>query len=205
MIAATQILKPGPARIGELGGGIKLPRTVTVKKLAAVSAGAFVGVVFGLAAIGGLRGILYGAALGGTGGGVAATWSPLEGETMSRWLLLSINSQRKRVTWEGKPAKISIGICPISTPARGRVVLRAGAVKVPSHLYDERGVLIDQQHRNTDRALPTPTLRSRRGFGPARPAGSPDAEGSEQVTVAPPGQARPVGMFSSQRPADHHP
>lgn len=149
MLAATSVLNPGPARISRLGPGIKLPRTVPIRTLIATGCGIIGGLIPTLIVLGAeVRSMFIAAALGGTAGWVLVTYSPLQGESMGRWIGLEASALRtRRMTIEGKRAQAYIGICPVTQLARGTIRIQSGHANVAPGSVDERGGVIDSADR----------------------------------------------------------
>ena len=152
MLVLTRAMKPGPTRVGKVAGNLSLPRSVELPTAVAVVCGAVTGMVLFMAFGGGFMGAMYGMLLGGTLGWVAMNYSPLEGETLLRWVGLNVRARRGQVLWQGQPVQVSIGICPIPPVVSDQHLLRPGAVNVPSTQYDRRGVRISAKNRNLDEA-----------------------------------------------------
>jgi len=144
MIVATDALRPPKIRIGHIGGNFSLPRTVP---LATLIAGAGTG-LFGLTVAfiffhGGIGPVVYGGGLGAAAGVFAVTWSPLKGESLAKWLGLSVRNRRTRIELNGETVQLAVGIAVLSSVTTGTVRVAAGAVNVPPSQYDERGVRVD--------------------------------------------------------------
>lgn len=160
MVIATSVMKRGPVRIAKISEDIVLPRPVRLSVLLAASAGALLGLALGLA-VGGVSGGIYGALFFGASGALAVTWSPLQGESLSKWLELSWGTRRRsHFRLEGQAVRVAVGICPVPDPVMGGFAhIRPGAVRIPPTQYDERGVRINEKNHNLDRAEWTPSLR----------------------------------------------
>lgn len=188
MIAATTVMKPGGTRIGHIGGNISLPRTVSLKSLVAGGGGAFIGIIFGLLAGAGVQAFIWGIAFGGIGGVFLATYEPIEGESMLRWISLSLGSQRGRTKRSsGDLVKLSIGICRIQRAAYGPVRIVRGAINVPPSQFDSRGVQISVRNKNLDLGqrsadLMAGLLDGRSGTFPS--AASHQGESTHNATLA---------------------
>lgn len=142
MLVATNMLRAPATRIGRISKDIVLPRTIPLKGVI----GGIVGLLLGLmlaVPFGSLEAIVFGA-IGGVAAGVAAvTLSPIQGESFLKWLGLSAaNIQKKKVKINGMPAKVYIGIAPLSYTAEGKVLVKSGSVPVIPGTVDERGVII---------------------------------------------------------------
>lgn len=141
MLCATSVLKQGPARIGSITKEIKLPRTILLKTLVSMIIYGFLGLFVGIL-IGGIKAIMYSTIIGIAGAYIATTYSPLKGESLSRFLGLSLKASRERTMYEGKFVKLYVGVTPIYRKAAGNVILWKKALDVAPLNYDERGVLI---------------------------------------------------------------
>jgi hypothetical protein len=150
MLVATHVMNPGSARIGRLFGNVTLPRAVRVVDLVAAGGGALFGIVIGLLITKDLSGVLYGGALFGMAGYLAVTYSPLEGETLARYLGLSIRASRDTITYKGSKVQVSIGICPIEGAGIETLRLSSSCVDIPPSQYDLRGVRFSTSARNLD-------------------------------------------------------
>ena len=149
MLAATAVLNPGPARISRLGPGIKLPRTVPIRTLISVGAGAilFLLPTFVFLSMD-LRNTAIAAVLGGGTGWFIITYSPMKGESMSKWMGLEASARYSRkLTIDGQRAQAYIGICPITQLARGPIRIQMGHANVPAGSVDERGGTIRPEDR----------------------------------------------------------
>jgi hypothetical protein len=147
MIAATKILKPGPTRIARIAPGITLPRTIPITTLFVAGGFAIVGLV--LTALIPLTrtatSMMLGTLFFGAAGVMVTTYSPMKGESMTRWLGLSVTSRRQRVELNGEPARVYIGICPIDRVAVGEIQIVSSAVAVPAGSVDKRGLPLKQR------------------------------------------------------------
>lgn len=190
MLSATRIMKPGPARVGRLFGDVTLPRTVELPTLAAGATGAVLGLVIGLV-FGGLRAALYGATIFGALGVFLVTYSPLEGESMARWLGLTLRSKRQQTKWRGEVVQVSVGICPIDPGVQGPVRIVPGSVDVPPTQYDRRGVRITGSNRNIDEAGATPSWKDGSEAHREAMGGAPPAWAAPAAVVGA-GPARPL-------------
>lgn len=143
MICATRVLKPGGARIGRIAGGFTLPRTLPVVTFVLTGIGAVFGFVLALLA-GGWNPLPLGigAALGGGGGYALATFSPLRGESMAKWILLTLSGTRTKRRIDGKPVTLSVGVAVAGRVPVGRVRIRQSAVRVRPGTVDDRGVAL---------------------------------------------------------------
>jgi hypothetical protein len=152
MVVATSVMKPPPLRVGKLANGVTLPRPVQLKVLLAALAGGIVGAVVSLIFGVSFNSFMWAVALFGGMGVTAVTYSPLQGESLTKWLRLTFGTRRRaNFTVDGRPARVAVGIAPIADPVRERSVhLSAGSVRVPPTAYDERGV------RLPTRPMPAP-------------------------------------------------
>ena len=149
MLIATRVLDPGPARVGRLFGNLTLPRTVELPTLMITGAALFFGIVVG-AIVGGLTAMLYGGMFFGIGGYILATYSPLEGESMLRYLGLSIRSSQNTVRIGDEKFQVAVGTHPIPVPQPGRRRVVASMVDVPPSQYDRRGVRFSAKAGNLE-------------------------------------------------------
>jgi hypothetical protein len=159
MLCATSVIKPGPMRIGRLSGDLTLPRTVPLVNLLLGGVGFLFGVTLG-GAFFGLRGAMYFGVLSAAGAIMAATYSPLKGESMLTWLGLKVLRMSSNQTFRnGVKVRAAVGICPVPSLPAGPCSIHFGAANINPDLYDERGVL-------------RPSLSARRssGVGPTLPA-----------------------------------
>lgn len=161
MLAATAVLRPGRARIGKLAGNITLPRTVSLISLLAGAVGFLVGVTIGFIFIGGIQAVLYGGTFGAAGGVFVVSYSPMKGESLTRWLGLTIKAHREQIKVDGQPVRLAVGICPISRAAAGPVHIVRGGIEVPPSQRDARGVIISPRNRNLDQSLWAESGRSK--------------------------------------------
>ncbi len=147
MIAATKILKPGPARIAKIMPGVTLPRTVPLPTLFITAGMALVGLIVTVLIpfTRTITSVTLGTVFFGALGVLVATYSPLKGESLVRWFGLEYSARRDRVTLNGKQARVYIGICPVHKVAAGKMHIRAGAVDVPAGSVDVRG--LPRRHR----------------------------------------------------------
>lgn len=190
MIAATNMLRPPPARIGKISGNITLPRTIELKKAIAAGAGGFGGVFlwfFPLGLIVGYTvfGLLISVLIGGAIGVFAVSWSPLRGESLATWLGLTAGRARSdRVEIDGRPVRAYLGIAPLPFTAAGRTEVFASAVDIPPGSHDDRGVPLDpvaMRHALLAQSqvnpfpggypsVPSPSRGDRQGHRPAEPS-----------------------------------
>lgn len=163
MLAATNMLKPPPAVLGSINKEVTLPRTVRLTTLVAVGLGAVLGFLVAFAVFGaGLRALLYGPAAGGAVGWMAVNLSPLRGESLAKWLGLQLSGTRKRrLSLDGRPVRLYIGIAPLHRTAAGTVRMLPGGVAADAVRWDERGVPI-QEMPGAGRLPGRPARRRRR-------------------------------------------
>jgi hypothetical protein len=147
MLAATTVLRGHKARIGKIVGDIALPRTVPVVNLVAGSIGVLLGLFIGALVQGTLQMTIYSGLIGGGIGVFLVTYSPLQGESMLKWIGLSIAAKRQEVKIDGQTVRVAIGVAYLSQPARGRVHILRGAVDINPEQFDERGVLVPAARR----------------------------------------------------------
>lgn len=160
MLAATSVLKPPPARVSRLGPGIKLPRTVEIKTLAVCSISflmfSFVSwTLFGFS----IQRVLISGTIGALAGWLLVTYSPLEGETLSKWITLILARRISGTTRvSGESARVYVGICPVVKTASGYITISHGFGRVSPGSVDERGGVIPPEQRSsldlTARSLP---------------------------------------------------
>jgi hypothetical protein len=146
MLVLTAVLTPEPARWGKFI--VTLPRPVSVKKLLAGSIGVIIGGTLGTLTRG-FSGFLYGALILGFLGVLIVSYSPLRGETFTKWLGLAWKNRRQQqFTIDGKTAAYSIGICPIPLPDNNPLLLVPGSIHVAPGTVDERGTLRHENNFN---------------------------------------------------------
>jgi hypothetical protein len=143
MIVATEALSSPKVRVGHIGGNFTLPRTIPLTSLIAGAVGAFVGLLLAVVVVPGLEPMLFCAVLGGLGGVAVVTWSPLKGESLSRWLGLRFRQGRQRIHVESDVVQVAVGVALLKSATLGTVRIVPGAVNVPPSQYDERGAPID--------------------------------------------------------------
>lgn len=174
MICATRIIKPPPARIASLGGGITLPRTIPVRSLLSGGAGVVVGALIGLL-IGGFQFVLGMATGFGALGVILTTWSPVKGETLFQWLGVNFfgRTRQRKLDWDGDSLALYMGVARLHRVAVGKVHIFPGAVDVAEGSVDERGVIRSVKNRNEteSRARPFDQLP---GFTPLPASPLPD-------------------------------
>lgn len=149
MICATGAIKTGPARIGHIAGNINLPRTVTLTSLIAVGGGALLGLLAATAIPGSNpQKWVFSAGFGALVGWFLTTYSPLRGESMSKWLGLQVTTLRRQRMVNGKPVVVAVGSTLSARETMGAFKLVRTCVHVPAGAYDERGVLRTPTNRN---------------------------------------------------------
>ncbi len=142
MLAATNMLKPPPPVIGSINKEITLPRTIKLTTLAGLVVGAIFGFVIGLIIFGAsLEALMYGPTLGGAAGWVATNFSPLEGESLAKWLgLQAVGTRKRRLELDGRQVRLYVGIAPLRRTAAGKVRMVPGGVPLDAVRWDRRGV-----------------------------------------------------------------
>ncbi|MEO3826348.1 hypothetical protein [Actinomadura sp. B10D3] len=175
MLAATNMLKLPPAVIGSLNEQFTLPRTVKFTTLFAILLGAIVGFLLAFAVLGpGLDALIYGPVLGGGAGWVGVSYSPLQGESLAKWLGLQIiGTRRRKLILDGRPVRLYVGIAPLRRTAAGTVRMLPGGVPVDAVRWDARGVP-QQEMPGADRLPPTASRRNRGLTASPRLAGGRD-------------------------------
>lgn len=143
MLAATNLLRPGPTRVGSLGR-ITLPRTVRLRSLVAWIAGGCVGALtgaVGASLVGGLAPVAIGLFVGAGIGHLVVNVEPLPGESLLAYLRLASVSHRNRVALNGVRTRIVMcsTVDPPPTDGLPIEVARAGTtvaylVPVTRHL-----------------------------------------------------------------------
>jgi len=166
MVVVTNVIQPGPARIGKLTKRIVLPRTVRLSALISTGAGSIIGGLLA-AALSGFDGFIIGVIIGAVLGYGAVTWSPYPGETV--WSFAGVMLVRlartasgfvnvhqtghTRYWYQAFPAgKTYLGTAPCTHHRPlGRFFLIPGAVDVHPENIDERGALRTRRNRNLRR------------------------------------------------------
>ena len=163
MLAATNMLKPPPAVIGSVNKEINLPRTIKLTTLIVVLIGAVIGFLLAFAIAGpGLNSLMYGPVLGGAAGWATVNFSPLQGESLAKWLGLQFNENRSRkLMLDDRPVRLYVGIAPLRRTAAGTVRMLPGGVSVDAVRWDSRGYP-HQEIPGADRLPGRP--RARRGL-----------------------------------------
>lgn len=191
MIAATNILKPPPARIGSIGN-ISLPRSMKVKDLSFGVAGGSLGILLGLP-FGSFQFIIVFAILGAVLGVALVSWQPVKGETLLDLLRNRVagRARQRKLEYDGERLAAYMGIARLHRIEAGPVRLRAGAIEVDADQVDERGAFRSAENLNL--APVRPHLRDRPRFVPLYDSELP--EEMRAVTGA--------GTITRTRVADH--
>lgn len=222
MIAATNMLRPPPARIGKISENIVLPRTIELRKALAAVGGGLFGVFAWLFPIGLISGysvmslLLTCTAFGGLGL-LLVSWSPLRGESFSRWVGLSANTFRAdRVRVDGQKVRAYIGVAPLSCTASGKVQIFSAAVDIIPGTHDERGVAVptsEIRRAIIEASGVTPSAPSTlEGFEQLKDLSSPSGsrrsrsitiplQPSERQVSPPPDAGSPYGHTTMQQPS----
>lgn len=128
MYVGTKMLRNRRIRLSEFGG-MQLPRAVDALTLVCTLGGAVLMIVAALILGGGVQVALWAGAIGGGGGYFFATWEPMPNHSLWQYLNLVRKSKRSRqVMWQGKRARVAIGISPVSEAPRGHTQIVAGSV-----------------------------------------------------------------------------
>ncbi len=139
MLAATNLLRPGPTRIGSLGR-VTLPRTVRLRSVLSWLIGGTLGLIPGATAssvLGGLGPLAAGLFIGAGAGHLVVNAEPLPGEHLLSWLFLASGSHRHRVNLNGIKTRIVLrpidegpppGPSPVEVARAGDMVAYALAV-----------------------------------------------------------------------------
>lgn len=144
MLVMTSSLRAPKVRIGHIGGNITLPRTVPLEALIAGGVGAVVGLIASFSLLGGsVQSVMYCVGLGIALGVFVVTWSPLKGESFAKWIGLTVGSRTKKITMNGEPVTLAVGVAVLSEVHSGVISMRAGSVNIAPSQYDERGVRYD--------------------------------------------------------------
>lgn len=110
MLAATDLLRPGPARVGSLGR-VTLPRTVRLRSLVAWVTGGATGLAIGAAGaavVGGFVPLAVGLFAGAGMGHLVVNVEPIPGETLLTYLSLASGGHRNRVALNGTRTRIVV-------------------------------------------------------------------------------------------------
>lgn len=145
MLSATETLKTPPLRLGRITETIVLPRSIEVKKILAVAVGLILAfpffVILGIVFKHNFTLFLILESAGAATGLLLVSWSPLKGESFSKWLGLASSSRTsKKVYINGKEVRAYIGIAPLQNGACGSVRIVGAAVTVVPNNFDYRGV-----------------------------------------------------------------
>lgn len=138
MITATDALRPGRQRVGEILPGLRLPRTVAIVNLVAVLIGGGVGLALG-AALGSMDTIAITGAMGALAGWGLVEYSPLKNESLLKWFELRVKTRTRERFVDGQRAIVAVGVAVVRAPSSGSVRLARSAVHVPAGAFDERG------------------------------------------------------------------
>lgn len=149
MVCATPVMRPGGHRIGKIVGDIALPRTVPLPTAVLTAVGAVLGGLAALLVAGFSAALGIGIGIGGAAGYALATFSPLRGESMLTWLVLTARSRRRRQKLDGKKVTFGVGAAFATRAPVGPVLLGRSAVRVNPDERDERGVLRPDRERGT--------------------------------------------------------
>lgn len=153
MLCMTDVLRQKGAVIGRIGGNFTLPRPVRIRNLIIGGIGFVVGTLVVLVLTRSpINAVVFGGVLGATGAIVLFNFSPVEGESMFSFARLTLVHRHGSIVRAGERGHLCVGIAYVDDPARGRVRIRPGAVRIVPVQYDERGVLISRANRNLDRA-----------------------------------------------------
>lgn len=147
MFCATSVMKTPPARIGRISKDIVLPRSIELSKLLAGGVGVVFGLILATVVVGpSLNSLLYGAIIFGAAGVGIVTYSPIQGESLWKWLGLTVTARKNQIhVGDDLMGKVYIGVAPVLNVAQNeRVRIIAGAVNVSPDTFDERGVLISK-------------------------------------------------------------
>ncbi|RJL24022.1 hypothetical protein [Bailinhaonella thermotolerans] len=201
MIAATNILRPPPAVIGSINQRLTLPRTVKLTTILFGGVGACLGLLVATAVAGaGFQQLMYGSVLGAAAGWLVVNYSPLSGESMLTWLGLTVRATTARkVSVDGKPVRLYIGIAPLHRTAAGTVRMLPGAVPVQAAQWDERGVPLPVPIPGADKLAGSPLKKGRDRLRPSTELSTQGRKPPKQRSRKPTPPARP----SAASPTDH--
>lgn len=137
MLVATTMLKAPKARTAMK----VLPRTIEWENLFLIGALTVVGLIVGAALFkGALQPTLTSGVVAGVLGFILPSLSPLPGESIVTWLGLQVkDTASKRVTINGRRAKMYVGTYPLKRVALGHTRLLPAGGDVKAYEYDERG------------------------------------------------------------------
>ena len=146
MLVLTDALRSPQVRVGRIGGNFTLPRTVKLVSLLSGAGGAALGLMTALVLFGGsLKPSIYFSVLFGFAGVFITSWSPMKGESMAKWVGLSVRSRRKKIKLDGHDVTLAVGIAVLHSVNTGDVRILPGAVNIPVSQYDERGVRLSRE------------------------------------------------------------
>lgn len=160
MLVATTVLRKQETRVGQLAGNLTLPRTVKLKTLLWAVAGLFPGLLLGTIIGGSITSIIYGGFFGAAIAVFLVTFEPMPGESLFTYLFLNARAKKKTDYVQGRPVSLAVGIAPLPTIVRGKVLAYPSAVNVQPGQYDERGVL-DPFARSVTGLAPDPSTWTR--------------------------------------------
>lgn len=149
MVVATSVMKKPPLRVAKITDDIVLPRSIPAKTIVVGAAGALIGLIIG-AFFQSWTSMFYGAGIFATAAILLMNMSPLQGESIWKWLSLVWGGRKgKTASVEGEKVRLYVGICPVPRAASESTVhIWPGSVRVVAHDYDERGVRIDPRNHN---------------------------------------------------------
>lgn len=196
MVVATSVMKKPPLRVAKITDDIVLPRSIPAKTIIVGGAGALIGLVIG-ALFQSWTSMFYGAGIFATIAILLMNMSPLQGESIWKWLTLVWGGRKGRTaSAEGEKVRLYVGICPVPRAASDATVhLWPGSVRVVASEYDDRGVRIDPRNNNLEAADPT------RWGTPLSPL-TPEQMHQDMtfpVATSPQEQAAPAGRKSRRR------
>ena len=156
MVVATSVMKKPPLRVAKITDDIVLPRSIPAKTIVVGAAGALIGLVIG-ALFRSWTSVFYGALIFGTVAILLMNMSPLQGESIWKWLTLVWGGRKgKTSSAEGEKVRLYVGICPVPRAASEATVhIWPGSVRIVPSEYDERGVRIDPRNHNLEAGDPT--------------------------------------------------
>lgn len=112
----TKYLRRGPRRMALRTKHISLPGTYQLSRVLGAAAGGVLGLVlsFPLATLTGMwLFAVIGATLGGGAGVFATTWSPLRGESLARWAMVTTAKRSGMVKIGGRWVRAYVGVAPL--------------------------------------------------------------------------------------------
>lgn len=140
MFSATEALRTRRTRTAGIGP-LTLPRTVELTDLLIGAGGLLVGIMIGAIFGQTWEAMGWGAVVGIAVALLLAKFEPIKHHSLYKVIKLWLVSRRGRaIIHEGRRVRMAIGIAVIDEGPRGRFQLRAGAVEINPHNYDERGV-----------------------------------------------------------------